>query len=194
MDNDEHMRLKKLGEKTFKGAFKTFKTKTFEMPDGTTADYDVTTAKSGEFAVCVALTSSMEIVISKEFRPGPEKVTYDPPMGESDPGEDINVAVVRELREESGYKPGRIISLNPGGNVVGPYDDKAGYFYLALDCEQVHERELGENEIIETITMPLRQFVNEKLRKGLVCHADGAWAAIDYMLQAKIITLDDIAA
>ena len=192
--DDSHLIRDKVAETTFKGAYKTYKTKTFKMPNGTTADFDVTSAKSGKFICCMALTDDMNIVISKEFRPGPEKVTYDLPMGETDEGESPDAAAPRELMEETGYEAAQMIPLNPAGSVVGAYDDKLGYFYLALGCKWVRPQDLGENEIIDCITMPLKEFINEKLRKGLSCHADGAWMGIDYLLQNKMITLDDIAA
>jgi ADP-ribose pyrophosphatase len=191
--SDEHLVWKKTDEKPFKGAFKTYLTRTFELPNGTVADFDVTSLKSGKFVGCLALTDAMEVIISKEFRPGPEIVTYDAPLGIVDPGEDPNDAVRRELREETGHVAGKLIVLNPDGNAVGPYDAAMAYYYLALECEQKYEQQLDEHEPIEVATMPLRDFVNQKLRKGQVCHADGAWLAIDYLLQNSMITLEDIA-
>ncbi len=192
--NDQQMVWTKISEKPFKGAYKTYLTRTFKLPDGTEADFDVTYNKSGKFSGCLALTKDKKVIVCKEFRAGPEIVTYDPPMGLVDPGEAENDAVKRELREETGYEAGEWVALTPQGYAHNPYAGSIGYAYLALDCEKKHEQELGDHEIIEVVTMSLKDFMNQMLRKGRVCHPEIAWLAIDYLLQHQMITLEDIAA
>ena len=192
--DDQKMVWTKIDEKPFKGAYKTYLTRTYKMPDGSTADFDVTYCKSAMFTGCLALTKDKNVILSKEFRPGPEMVTYDQPMGEVDFGETPDEAVKRELREETGYEAKKWIAVNVDGYAAYPYGGSKGYAYIALDCEKMHEQQLGKYELIQVVVMPLKDFMNDMLRKGKVCHPEIAWAAVDYMLQNKMITLEDIAA
>ena len=180
--NDDHLLWKKIGEEEFRGNYKRYLTRYYELPDGTKADFDVTTIKSGKFAICLALTPEYEVVVAKQFRPGPEKVIYDMPAGDLDPDELPEDGIRRELREETGYEAGQLISLNPDGNVFGPYNDAIGYFFLALNCDLAHEQELDQNERVEVMLMPLKEYAGNVLRKGLATHADCGWVAIDYLL------------
>lgn len=190
--NNDHLFWNKTSEKEFSGAYKKYLTRYFELPNGTISDFDVTTLKHGKFSMVLALTSNMQVVIAKQYRPGPEKVIFDMPAGMLEAEETPEEGAVREMREETGYVPGKLITLNPAGNVIGPYDSALGFYFLALDSELKHQQELDENELVEVMTMPLRQYAADVLRKGLATHADCGWLAIDYMLQHKMITVEDI--
>ncbi len=192
LNTDEDIHWEKTGEKEFKGAFKKYLTKYFKQPNGKEVDFDITTLKNNGFSMCLALTPDKKVVIAKQFRPGPEKISYDMPAGILEIGETPEVGIIRELKEETGYAVGKLIELNHDGNMIGPYDQALGYYYLALDCKLKHKQQLDDDEIIEVITMPLKQFVNDVLRTGLTTHADCGWLAIDYLLQHKMIKLEDI--
>ncbi len=189
---DDHLLWKKTDEKEFRGAYKRYLTRYFMLPDGTMADFDVTTLKSGKFAMCLALTDDMKVVVAKQFRPGPQKVIYDMPAGILEPGESAEEGIRRELLEETGHTPAELIALNPDGNVIGPYDDALGVYFLALGCKRTGKQKLDANERAEVGLLPLRTYVHEVLRKGLATHADCGWLAIDRLMSMGKITYEDI--
>ena len=77
-------------------------TRTYRMPDGSVSDWDIHTAPFTTVAV-LALTDDGQVVLARQFRPGPGAILLDLPGGIVDPGEDTLAAGVRELREETGY-------------------------------------------------------------------------------------------
>jgi ADP-ribose pyrophosphatase len=77
-------------------------TRTYRMPDGSVSDWDIHTISFTTVAV-LALTHDDQVVLARQFRPGPAAVVLDLPGGIVDPGEDLLTAAVRELREETGY-------------------------------------------------------------------------------------------
>ena len=158
---DDHLVWKKTDEKEFRGAYKKYLTKYFTLPSGVKADFDITTLKHGKFSMALALTTDMDVVVAKQYRPGPEKVIYDMPAGILEENETPTEGMAREMREETGYEAGKLVELNPEGNVIGPYDSALGHYFLALDCELKYKQELDENESVEVITMPLKQYVND---------------------------------
>lgn len=77
-------------------------TRTYRMPDGSVSDWDIHTAPFTTVAV-LALTDAGDVVVTRQFRPGPGAILLDLPGGIVDPGEDVLAAAARELREETGF-------------------------------------------------------------------------------------------
>ncbi|HEX6936041.1 MAG TPA: NUDIX hydrolase [Actinomycetes bacterium] len=77
-------------------------TRTYRMPDGSVSDWDIHTTPFTTVAV-LALTDEDDVVLARQFRPGPGAIVLDLPGGIVDPGEDLLTAAVRELREETGF-------------------------------------------------------------------------------------------
>ena len=69
--------------------------KTFEMPNGNAEDFDVVDGHS--FATIAAFTADREVLLVRQFRPGPEMFNTGFPAGYIDKGESPQVAVRHEL-------------------------------------------------------------------------------------------------
>ncbi|WP_211244939.1 NUDIX hydrolase [Intrasporangium oryzae] len=79
----------------------TVNTRTYAMPDDREAEWDI--LAGGRTVAVVAITTDGDIVLTRQFRPGPGKVLHELPGGVVNEREDVLDAAARELREETGY-------------------------------------------------------------------------------------------
>jgi 8-oxo-dGTP pyrophosphatase MutT (NUDIX family) len=78
----------------------------FRLPTGREiADYWI--SEFPPWVNVVAVTANDELVLVRQYRPGLGTVHYEIPAGVVDPGEEIEAAGRRELREETGFGGGR---------------------------------------------------------------------------------------
>ena len=115
-------------------------------------------------AVCVVpLTKSGEVVCVRQYRYALQRVTLEIPAGKLDsPTEDHLEAALRELREETGYTPGRIIPI--GDLATSPaLLTEIIYMYLAEDLTE-GETDPDEDEFIEFVKIPLGEMVDMIIR------------------------------
>jgi ADP-ribose pyrophosphatase len=90
-----------LSERPGSAGYITVTTRRYSLPDGTEADWDIIgPAKS---VAVLALTPTDEVVLARQFRPGPARVLDEMPGGLVDQGEEVLTAGARELLEETGF-------------------------------------------------------------------------------------------
>lgn len=85
------------------------------------------------FAVVVPVLQDGRVIALSGYRHGPRRDCLSMPGGFLDPGETPEAAAVRELAEEAGVAPTRIIPLGEfvdNGNQRGGH----GFYFLALGC------------------------------------------------------------
>jgi ADP-ribose pyrophosphatase len=130
--------------------------KTFVLPNHTTAEYDIMQSKS--FASVAAITTDAQVILVRQFRPGPEKLLVGFVDGQIDHNETPIAAARRELLEEAGYTPqGEIVHLK---TVFEAYTNIAKHIFFAKDCVQIAEPTLDDNEFLETVLMSIKDFKN----------------------------------
>lgn len=147
------MEWKKVSERIEKVGYKRVTLKDFEMPSGEVAEFTTWGTATQNVAV-IALTESKEVIIAKQFRPGPEKVFYELPGGGVESGEEPAVAGLRELQEETGYTTDE--PLQPLGIACrDAYTNETNNYFLARNCYLAGEQALDDNEYvsIEKITI-----------------------------------------
>ncbi|MGZ8695475.1 MAG: NUDIX hydrolase, partial [Gaiellaceae bacterium] len=98
-----HVRAwEKLSERLSYDGFRKILTRRFRLPDGREADFDI--FSSPDTVAVLALTEADEVILVREFRPGPEQLLYELPGGIVEDGETPEEAARRELTEETGYE------------------------------------------------------------------------------------------
>jgi 8-oxo-dGTP pyrophosphatase MutT (NUDIX family) len=127
----------------------------------------------------IALTSSNEIVMVRQYRFGTASYTLELPGGLVDPDESLVKAAERELEEETGYTcVEKLIPLGKiGQNPV--FMDSYVHHFLALDVKLTKQQTLDDGENIEVILMPLEE-LKFRWQKGEIEHPHSVNALLRY--------------
>lgn len=117
---------------------------------------------NGAVAV-VPLTSEGEVVCVRQYRYALDRVTLEIPAGKFDYiGEDHREAALRELREETGYIPGKLIDIGPLATSPALLTEMI-YVYLAEDMTE-GDTDPDEDEFLEIVKIPLDEMVDMIIR------------------------------
>ncbi len=108
------------------GAFLHFSTDIVELEDGTLANRDFVKHPGGVSIIC---NIDNKMLCVKQFRYAVDQVTIEIPAGKLTPGEDIKVAINRELIEETGYEAASMEYLGAFVPAPGFCDEKIHMFY-----------------------------------------------------------------
>ncbi|MEI7741991.1 MAG: NUDIX hydrolase [bacterium] len=166
---------KKIKEEPFRAGFRKMIKKFFILPNGQEKDFDI---KQEGPAVCVlALTKNGNVILAKQYRPGPEKKLLEMPGGGVEKDENPLEAAKRELLEETGYA-GEMQLV--GECLDCAYSTMKRYCYVAKNCVRVQDPCLDENEFVEIVQMPLPEFRN-LLRSGQMTDVEVGYLALDYL-------------
>lgn len=155
---------KKLSQKVRKYGYRQLIFKLYRLPDGGEKEFTTYGGEGDQSVGVIAFTPDNQVIIARQFRPGPENVYDELPGGDVDPGENRHTAAVRELREETGYKAG---SLDYIGSVCrDAYSNATAHYYIARDCVLVGTQMLDRGEFIEVVTISPQQLItNARERK-----------------------------
>lgn len=114
----------------------------------------------------VALDADDSVLLVEQFRKPIEKLLLEIPAGGIEPGEDPVATVSRELREETGYQPGKVERL--GGFYSSP-GFCTEYLHLYLATELTPSRLYAEDTGgIRVVKMPLNR-IPELVASGRIC-------------------------
>lgn len=166
---------RKLDERLIYNGFRKISKKLFIMPDGKLKDFEIIT--KADYVCILPLTSKNNVILAKQFRPGPEKIYEELPAGFIEANENPIIAAKRELLEETGYS-GSLEYVCSGIN--GAYADYLGHCFIAKNCIKIQDTKTDENEFIEVIEKPLREF-KRQLKLGQLTNTDLAYRALDHL-------------
>jgi ADP-ribose pyrophosphatase len=162
-----------LGERLLHSGWRTVVGRRYRTPDGVEREFEVIVEP--DTVVVVAQTEARDVVLVREYRPGPQRHLLELPGGLVDEGEEPPAAAARELLEETGYAG----ELQGAGSVVdSAYSTRRRHTFVATGCRQVQEPAPHEGEFPELVLLPLSEF-REHLRGGELTDVASGYAGLD---------------
>lgn len=111
---------------------------------------------SGAAAV-VPVDADGKVLMVRQYRYATGGWLVEVPAGKMDPNEEPEACARREVEEETGYRPGRLVPM--GWILTGPgFTNEKIWLYLALDLEKTQQH-LDEDEVLNVERMELDQAV-----------------------------------
>lgn len=147
----------------------------FKLPSGRIADYYI---KREQAALCaVALTPDQDVIMTRQYRPGPNAILLELPGGAPEPGETNEQAIAREVLEETGYT-GNLRFVT--SCIDDAYTEITRYIYVATNCQKTAEPILTDSEQIEVAILTLAEF-RDYLRSGRGTDIEAGYLALDFL-------------
>jgi ADP-ribose pyrophosphatase len=128
-----------------------------------TADGHRSTREIVEHGDCigvVAVDAENNVLLVNQYRLPPAKILLEIPAGGIDKGESAETAVIREMQEETGFKPGKVERLT--GFYLSPgFSTEFMYLYLATDLtpSQLHAEDTAGIEVVPTPVTQIMELI-----------------------------------
>lgn len=147
----------------------------FKMPDGEESDFYI--KREGPAVGILAITRDNLVILTKQFRPGPNEILSELPGGYIEIGETPELAAERELLEETGYK-GNARLVTKAYDCA--YSTMERYCVVITDCEKVADQNLEKNEFSEVVLMTISEF-RDLLKNGMNTDVEVGYIGLDYL-------------
>ena len=108
-----------------------------------------------EVIAVIPVDAEDNVLLVKQYRRAADREMLEIPAGGIDPGEDAEEAVIREMQEETGFRPQKLERL--GGFFTSPgFCTEYIHLYLAVDLvpDQLHAEDTAG---IEIVRVPISQ-------------------------------------
>lgn len=166
-------------EVVFKGRAVSLRVDTVKTVDGRTSTREI--VEHSDCIAVIAVDADGRVLLVKQFRTPLQKELLEIPAGGIDDGEDAEAAVVREMQEETGFRPRKLERL------CGFYSSPGfctEYLHLYLATDLVAGRLFAEDTAaIELVRVPLAQ-IPELVASGRIEDAKSI-AGLCYYLQYR---------
>lgn len=149
--------------------------RTYRYPDGREEVYEI--KEEPQIVTIFCLTAEKQVVLVRQFRPGPGEVLLEMPGGCIDPGEQPSAAAARELLEETGYA-GEVSLVT--ASLCDAYSTMIRHVFVVTNARPVAALNLDASEFIEPVEIPLADF-RAHLRGGRLTDIEAGYLALDYL-------------
>lgn len=150
-------------------------THTYRLPDGTEADWDI--FGGGRSVAVLAITRSDDVVLVRQFRPGPGEILAELPGGNIEDGEEVLAAAARELLEETGYSGDMELA---GTSWLASASRTQRFVAVARNARRVADLSPEAGEFCEVTVVSLGEF-RAHLRSGQLTDVDLGYLALDHL-------------
>jgi ADP-ribose pyrophosphatase len=150
-------------------------TRKYELPDGRLTEWDL--VDGGKTVAIFALTPENDVILVRQFRPGPNRVLDEMPGGYVDSGESPVEAARRELLEETGYE-GDVEILASTWLSASATTQK--FVTIARSCRRIGDPAQHDDELCEPVIVSLLRF-RDQLRRGELTDTDLGYLALDHV-------------
>ncbi|MBW4436932.1 MAG: NUDIX hydrolase [Pleurocapsa minor GSE-CHR-MK-17-07R] len=124
-----------------------------QLANGSTSKREVVRHPGG--VGIVALDEKDHVLLVRQYRFAAGRMLLEIPAGTLEPGEDPFVCAERELQEETGYKPGRLLGL--GGIYLAPgYTSEFLHLFLARELQE-SSLPMDDDEAIHLERVPVSE-------------------------------------
>lgn len=163
-------------EEIFKKYGRGIEKRVYRLPHGKEADFYLKTEPQS--ICCLALTKDNQVILAKQFRPGPAKILLELPGGLLESNESPEQAMERELLEETGYqgKTQFVTQL-----FQDAYSTRIKNALVVTECEKVGEPQPEDNgDVPELVLMSLEDF-RKHLRTGELTDVEIGYLGLDHL-------------
>ena len=122
-----------------------------------------------DWAIIIPVINKKEFVMVWQWRHGSQCLSLEFPGGVLEPGEDPKEAALRELYEETGYRPEKIEKLGEFSPNPAIMSNRV-HFFLAEDLNSGGKQDLDENEFVEVAFVDIDE-VTQGMGKSPYVHA-----------------------
>jgi ADP-ribose pyrophosphatase len=148
--------------------------RTYELPDGRQAVWDM--FGGGQMVGVLALTPEGDLVMVRQFRPGPDRVVLNIPGGFVDADETPEDAAKRELAEETGYVS---TDLELVVTAMSAASTGRRHVVIARDCTPNAQMNLDEYEDCEPVVLDVAT-VRAELKAGRMTGNELVYLGLDH--------------
>ena len=116
------------------------------------------------WSAVLPITEDGKVLVIRQYKQGSNRIMDETPGGQGDfKAESPEEVIKRELREETGYEPQKVIFLGDGF-INSRNSTTKFYSFLATGCKKVGEPKLDQSEQMELLEMPLDEWIAYMLK------------------------------
>jgi ADP-ribose pyrophosphatase len=147
----------------------------YRYPNGREDIYEI--KDEPQIVTILCLTPREQVVLVRQFRPGPGEVLLEMPGGCIEPDEQPAAAAARELLEETGYTAELHLAA---ASLFDAYSTCVRHVYVATGARRISAQNLDASEFIEPVEIPLADF-RAHLRSGRLTDIEAGYLGLDFL-------------
>ena len=169
-------------EMIFKGRAVNLRIDTVQTVDGRQSTREI--VEHADCIAVIAVDADDNVLLVKQFRKALEKELLEIPAGGIDAGEDAEAAVIREMQEETGFRPLKLKLLCGFYSTPG-YSTEYLSLYLVKDLVpgRLHAEDTAG---IEVVRVPVAQ-ITEMVTSGEICDSKTIAGLLYFMEYRKTV-------